>query len=346
MNLRFQTRDQWHMVRHALAEYYEARNGENAALMTEAACIAWNAVVRRRSGRRNKEHHVLATIHFRGAACDLIEDWSHIWGRSFELEENRLLSHFEGLLHQWAAAGDSAHLNTALDHFATRNRTSLLWTVFLEAGAQYPATLGAMLEGLLHESLFLTHPDYAYGGTALLGALHKTADAAQRERLERLILELPKNARLRNGEPRHPTPSWVEHAQDRLLGALEESNIVLPAIRSLRHERQTAKPLPENRRHQGPQVISLTYSDEELMAQRGVNLKEPANEEMFRLREALRLFLNRDKQKVDLAEIDRDWPVIQQCEQVLELHGKHQPSMAEELWGYLVSACEHIAMPG
>jgi hypothetical protein len=131
MNMRFQTSDQWHMVRHALAEYYEARNGENAALMTETACIAWNAVVHRRSGRRKKEELVLATIQFRGRACELIEDWSHIWGRRFEYEENRILSHFEGLLRQWAAAGDSAHMSAALDRFAACNRTSLMWTVFL-----------------------------------------------------------------------------------------------------------------------------------------------------------------------------------------------------------------------
>src|ERR1019366_4247359 len=59
---------------------------------------------------------------------------------------------------------------------------------------------------------------------------------------------------------------------------------------------------------------------------------------------ALRLFLDRDKKKVDLADIDRDWPVVQQCEQALELHGKCQPSMAAELWGYLVSACDYIAV--
>ena len=80
------------------------------------------------------------------------------------------------------------------------------------------------------------------------------------------------------------------------------------------------------------------------MAQRGVNLKEPANEEMFRLREALRLFLDQDKKKVGSADIARDWPVVQQCEQVLELHGRCQPSMAAELWGYLVSVCDYIAV--
>ena len=344
MNLRFETRDQWHMVQHALAEYYNSRNGDNAALMTETACIAWNALVHRRSGRHREEEAVLATIQFRGTACLLIEDWSHISGRSFEYEGNRILSHFEGLLRQWAAASDMPRLNAALDRFAARNRTSLMWAVFMEAGAEYPAALGAILEGVLNEPVFLTHPDYVYGGTALLRALHKGGDATQRERLERLILDLPKNVRLRNGEERNPTPARVEHAQDRPLGALEEPNIVLATVRDLWHERQSTKPLPANPKPQGPQVISHTYSDRELLERRGVNLKEPGNEEMFRLREELRLFLNRDDKKVEPTAVERYWPVVQQCEQVLEAYATHQPEMAAELRGYLVSACEQIAV--
>ncbi len=344
MNMRFQTSDQWHMVRHALAEYYETRSGENAALMAETACIAWNAAEGDRFEGRNAEEHVLATLQFRGTACKLIEDWSHVRGRGFDYEANRIISHFEELLRRWAAAGDSARLNAALDCFAASNRTSLMWTVFLEAGAEYPATLGALLEGVLEEPVFLTHPDYAYGGTALLGALHKTGAAAQRERLERLILDLPKNVRLRKDEERYPTPSWFEHAQDRLLGALEEPNIVLAVVRDLWHERQKAQPLPENRRPQGPGVTSHNYSEQELLERRGVNLKEPANAEMFRLREELMVFLNRDDKKIESLPIESCWPAVQQSEHVLEGQAKCQASMAQELWGYLVSACETLSV--
>ena len=110
--------------------YYEARTGENAALMTEAACIAWNAVSRRRSDRRSREPAILATIQFRGVSCELVEDYSHIWGRGFEEEGNRILAHFENLLREWAATNDLTRLNKALDRFAFSNRTSVMWTVF------------------------------------------------------------------------------------------------------------------------------------------------------------------------------------------------------------------------
>jgi len=344
MAMTFQTSDLWQMVHHALARYYESRSGENAALMTEAACIAWNAVVRRHPDGHNREDHVLATIQFRGVSCELVEDFGHIWGRKFEYEENCILSHFEKLLHQWAAAGDVARLNAALVGFASRNRTSLMWTVFLEAGAAHPNSLGVLLEGLLGESLFLTHADYSYGGSALLGALHKAGDIGRRERLEKLILDLPQHIGLRPGEDRWPTPSRVEYAQNRLLGVLEESNIVLETVRDVRRERQRAEGLPANPRPEGPQVFSHEYSDQELVERSGVNLQEPANQEMYRLREALKPLLGRENKNVQVKEFESHWPVIQQCEAALERHAEQHPKMAEELWGHLVSACETVAV--
>lgn len=74
--------------------------------------------------------------------------------------------------------------------------------------------LNSVLEEVLSESLFLTHLDYSYGGTALLGALHMVGDSVRRERrerLERLILNLPKNARFLSDEPCDPMPIWLGH---------------------------------------------------------------------------------------------------------------------------------------
>ncbi len=342
LSLRFQTSDSWTIIRHALADYYQGRTGGNAAFMTEAVCIAWNSVVRRRSDRQGRDNRVLATIHFRGVACELVEDCSHVWGRQFENDENRILAHFEKLLREWAAGNDTARLTLALDLLALRNRTSLLWMVLMEVGAEYPSTPGVLLEELLSESSFLTHQDYVYGATALLSALHKLGDTARRERLERLILDVPRNARLHEGEPREPTPSWVEYAQNRLLNALDESNIVLGIVRDSLRERRCAKTLPENRKPTGPQVSSHTFSDKELVEQRGINLKEAPNEAMFRLREALKPFLGRDQKQIDEKEVERNWDVIQKCERALRGHAKQHPKMAEELWGYLVGACENI----
>jgi hypothetical protein len=339
MSLRFQTSDQWHLVKYALSEYYTTRTGENAAFMTAAACIAWNA-----TERLSMEDRILATIQFRGVTCSLIEDYSHISGRGYKQDENRILTHFETLLNQWAAVGDALKLNTALDAFAISNHTALMWTVFFEAGAKYPSTLGVLLESVLVESVFLTHLDYSYGSTALLGALHKFGDIDRRERLEQLILNLPDNFRLREGESRNPLPERIEYAQNRLLNVLEESNIVLKPVQDLRRTRQAANALPENRKHEGPKASFHAISDEERVTSLGVDLKKPENEEMFRLREALKPFLDlHNKKPVDAKEVERTWPVIEQCEYALEQYAAQQPEMAKELWGHLVGACENIA---
>lgn len=64
---------------------------------------------------------------------------------------------------------------------------------------------------------------------------------------------------------------------------------------------------------------------------------------MFRLREVLKTFLARDGKKLDMKEAERHWSVIQRCEHALRRHAKKQPKMTEELWGYLVGACENMA---
>ncbi|MBI2841255.1 MAG: hypothetical protein HYX75_23295 [Acidobacteria bacterium] len=335
-----QTSDQWKTLHYELAGYYAARTGENAALMTEAACIAWNAAARRQEGQMSREPRVVATIQFRGVSCELVEDYSHIWGREFEHEENSILRHFEKLLREWAASSDATRLSTALDCFARRNRTSLMWTVFMEVAAEHPSTLGVQLEGGLSEPLFLTHPDYYPAAVSLFSSLHRSGDAAQRERLEKLVLDLPKNVRLREGEKGDPMPSWVMHAQNRLLGALEEPNILSGAVRDLWRERRIADAFPanqESRRSDAGVVWSVG------VARRDSELKKPANKELLHLREALGPFLVCDDKKFDIAAVERHWPVIRLCERAVKRTAKRQPEMARELWGHLVGACENVA---
>lgn len=258
-------------------------------------------------------------------------------------KENRILSHFEKLLHEWAAKGDTDRLAVALERLAKYNRTSLLWTVFLEAGSEYPLTLGVLLEKLLNESLFLTHSDYSYGGTALLAALHKTGDSVRRRRLERLILGLPKKARFLRDEPREQTPAWLVYAQNRLLGALDESNIVINAVRDLRTARTAKEPLPENRKPEGPSVSFSAVSPEEQLERNGIRLDEPANAELFRLHQKLKGLLPRDSDSFDAAEVQRRWRLLGDCERALRRYQRKSPQLAESLWGDLVSLCDHLA---
>lgn len=343
MPMRMQTRDNWNSIHYSLAEYYQSRPGSNAGLMTELACIAWNAAARRHE-RGESDERVIAMFSFRGAECALVEDFGHIWGREHEHEEDRILTWFETLLEEWAAAGDTARLNAALDRFAARNRTSEMWKVFLTAGARHPQTLGLELELVLRESLFLTHSDYSYCGMLLFSALHKSGDMAQRERLERIILELPQTARFVRDEPREPMPVWLEHTQNKLLGSLSESDIVVTEVLALRTERQSQRPLPENRKPEGFRFTSSNISNEEMLERDGVSLKDPVNSKLYRLREALKPFRDSDGEKLTNNGFTEHWPLIGQCESAVRRHRETHAQMAEELWGHLVGACQSIAI--
>lgn len=342
MPMRMQTSDQWNSIHYSLAEHYQSRPSTNAGLMTELACIAWNAPARRRG--RGESDPVVATFSFRGAECPLVEDYGHIWGRRHEHEESQILTRFENLLYEWAAAGDTARLGEVLDRFAARNRNSEMWRVILTAGAKHPQTLGRELEPVLKESLFLTHFDYDYGGVLLFAALHKSGDTAQRERLERMILELPQTARFLRDEPRMPMPGWLEYAQNKLLGSLDESDIVLPEVRALRSKREAQQPLPMNREPEGVRVTSSIVSNNEMLERRGISLKDKVNSELLRMQEALKPFIKSDGEKLTDNDFVEHWPLIGQCERAVRRHRKTHPQMAEDLWGHLAGACQFIAI--
>ena len=66
MPMSFRTTDLWGTVRYILADYYEARDGGNAAFLTQAACHAWNGAVRYRWRTEHGQGPPLATFRFRG----------------------------------------------------------------------------------------------------------------------------------------------------------------------------------------------------------------------------------------------------------------------------------------
>lgn len=341
--LRMQTSDHWNSIHYSLAGYYEGLTGQNAPMLTEIACIAWNAVVRRRRGQGLDDVR-MATLHFRGVACDLFEDAGHIWEREYEHEENRILSHFEQLLQDWAVSGDKPRLEAALDRAVSCNRNSVVWSVFMETGSQHPSTLGYLLEELLGETLFLTHPDYCRGGVALLGALHQMEDNSKRERLEKLILELPLRARFFRDEPRNPTPAWLEHAQNRALGSLKQENIVLPALRELWIARKASNNLVSNYKRARYESTFSQVTEEERLALEGVDLKKAENDKLFRLRESLKPLVDRTGDKRPSDEIvEQGWKDIQICERALKKCQKPLTTLAAELWGHVVGACESVA---
>lgn len=344
LGMQIQSSDSWNSIHHGLADYYYRRGGENPAFMTEAVCLAWNAVVRRRSDKRNRhELTVIDTIVFRGVNCDLVEDFSYIWGREFEHEENTILSRFEQVLRSWAATNDTNRLGTALASFAARNRTALMWTVLMEAGAEYPDTLGIMLQDVLSSAVALSHPDYAPAAAALLGALHSSGDRELRVRLEQLILDLPGKMQLRDGETREPTPPRVTRAQNRLLGVLKETEIKLEQLKLLWRERYAANALVANQKRPEREVTWHPVSDSEVIEESGVSLKDPRNKELFDLRQSLSRLITTNNAQPGQPDVEQCWKVMRKAQVALRKYQKTHAKMANDLCGYVVGVAEKIA---
>jgi hypothetical protein len=124
---------------------------------------------------------------------------------------------------------------------------------------------------------------------------------------------------------------------------LEESNIVLAKVRELWRARNGAQELKPNRRPRDVEVSSHAFTDEEIIEERGVSLKDPVNKVLFRLRESLKPFLPRDGKKFDDREVARLWTVIPRCEVAVRKYRARHVEMAKELWGHLVGACNNVA---
>src|SRR5262249_12841904 len=138
-------------------------------------------------------------------------------------------------------------------------------------------------------------------------------------------------------------PSRVEYAQDKLLHGLEASTIVLDAVRKLWQARRNAKALVPNQKRVEPSARFVWQSEEEKLDRRGIDSKSPASQEMLRLRESLKPFLELQNKEKKLEDLGRDWPVIQECEKAIKNHRSSDPGIAQELWGHLIGACEKIA---
>ena len=213
----------------------------------------------------------------------------------------------------------------------------------MEAGAEHPTTLGVMLQEVLSSPAVLSHPDYSYAAASLLGALHSSDDGHMRQHLEQLILELPGKIKLHNDETRDPVPDRVTHAQNRLLGVLSEANIQLESVKQLWRERAASDALFLNQKRSRAEVKWHTVSDEEAIQQSGVNLKDASNQKTFDLRQSLQRFISGDNGKIEQSALEPQWELMLKAYRMFQRYRKTHPKMANDLWGYVVGACEKFA---
>lgn len=341
-----QTSDDWSQLHYRLSLHYQNSSHADPALLTEAAYHAWNSVTRKR-GRSRDAQPAAATFMFRGKACALKADHSHILSRQFEHHENQILHGYEQLVRRWAAEPGLAKLNAALDRFAALNPPPLMWRLLMEAGGEQPATLGRLLVDLLDEPAFLIEPDLCDAAADLLSALHQQGDTALRTRLEKIVLDLPTRAPIDTDEARVPVPDWLQAAQDRALQHLQEANIVTLDLLALRRSRSAGGTInvPDFRRHDFSS-FSHELTNREMIERAGVDLKQDPNEEMFQLRQDLETLLPKEKVPFDAKAFATSWPLLLQAVGKVRKYRNTHRAMAINLWGTLVAVCEQLTFHG
>jgi len=110
----------------------------------------------------------------------------------------------------------------------------------------------------------------------------------------------------------------------------------------LRFERQKLEALPMNNKPERPRVTSHFVSDRESMEHRGISLKDPVNEKLYQLRDAIKSFHKSENKKLDIKAVEKNWDQLSQAELAVTEYATTHEAMAAELWGYLVGACENI----
>lgn len=340
--LHFRSADLWNHVHYQLAQYCQSRTDAPPEFLTKVVCHAWNGRTHRirRHSASPPERPVLATVPFRGRQCELIEDWSHISYFGDE-EEATILSIFRNRVNQWAEAADRASLDIVLDQVAALNRTALLWKVLFEIGSDSPNGLGALLQPFLAEPVCLWQSDYASGARKLFGALHRSGDPDRRGWLETQILTLPERIPDPDAGFRDDGSSLANHTMDRLLGLLREEDLVLPEAIHLYRRRQAV----------GAVQAAHDGSVADLFPRRGGwrvreepedgNL-DPTPRHLAGLQEKLKVFLA-EGERFKEEEVEANWSLLAECEQAVTAHSETHPETAQELWGHLVGAANHLA---
>ncbi len=345
MPMQIQLSDQWNSIAHSLADFYDAHARNLPLLAAELACIPANAAVEsgRSSGFRHRRSTRIVDFFFRGERCTLVQDYSHIWTTGPYPDGGdalRIVGRFEELLRTWATEADEALIDHALDVFAKKNRTAWLWSRVLDAAADHPSTLGVRLAPILYELVFLVHMDYSHAATRLFAALHANGDSPIRIRLERLLLDLPKLGRRHKTLTKLFKHAAFDNAQNRLLGAVIEENLVLPATIRLLRKRRSEEALIANRQRLRPTAAFRDVSPEEEFGRRGISLKNPINEKLFRALEALKAaFPDAPKQTTVLT---KNWKLLLKCEDLARQHRRKHADLASELWSHVVIVASKV----
>jgi hypothetical protein len=136
--------------------------------------------------------------------------------------------------------------------------------------------------------------------------------------LEKSALVLEQRSRDEPKEMNSPHPTWLEQCLNRVLGVMEEPNIVYDPIRSLWKERKEADELVELRKPIRPRAEFRQVTPEEGAKRMGVDLAQPENRALFDLTSKVKALLDKNGVRGPAEALDANWSTLEAGDAALE----------------------------
>ena len=271
----------WYSLEQAFPEFLQTSPEE----ATRACLQALEGHVHREHSRAPEQPR---SAEFRVGArtARIVEDWSYIWAAGADRHEEalKLLTHLIDHLTELDRDVDrQAELSAILNVIVEESKFAVVWAALLRAGGRAPRRLGPWLAPLLTAPPILTFLDTLTAAGDYLAAIFGSLPAEVRAQIEHAILQITDDG----------TPSDDERAElirNRLLGCLNDADLVTPNARLLLANLRAADAVPENEPPFRFTTEWAEYTPERHLREQGVPTEEPANWRLLELEPALREF--------------------------------------------------------
>ena len=277
----------------------------------------------------------------RGITLECQADYSSIWdaGEVHEHDEEvRMLGTLFTRLSELAENSNrQAELDEMLNCVLRHTRLGVVWRRLLLFAVEHPKSVALRLRELAWAPPLLVGYDTSEAAGALISVVHPLLTDPERLQVERAILAVPSSF----SSDRQEAAMGV---RDRLLGCLQNGDIVSPDARRLLTELQASGSVPVNDPNRQRFTTGFRdYTKRDYLADRGVRVDEAPNRRLIELDDVLEKFtrdhLNSSPSWADAkSTMDTVQALYSELRAPVSTMGAHQEAK-EHAWGSLAAAC-------
>lgn len=334
-------RQDYQMVLYRLVESFPAfleREPEEAVRAMNGALESYVA------RRRTLSHEDVRDFALEAVDCQLLADHSRYWGRRKQGYPDQyaiqLLDAVEQRLDELAEGQESeAELAQLLDTVIRESRLAVVWCRLFVLGSRHPIRVGLRIRDAAWAAAVLMCQDTIRDIGIMIGAVTPHLTRADRVRIERAILSIPKAASLEQQR-------WAEHTRDRLLGYLPADALATSEAAALMSDLRASDGVPPNDPDFEVTVTSGPLGEEEYLAEMGVPVGSEANKRLREIeapvKEFARTFSNEIPSDEAIANVLPNLKRLHAALTTADSDGVHE-QQAEHAWGHLAGACASIA---